>query len=272
MNCHRIKRCGRPASWLHSRFCAECRESQRADDLLAFGIVQLRTPIHTHTPLNATLAALNLRSLPENYARIRRQRRRAQAHRAMAATAALSVCGWFTYMNWTPAEPHVYNTHQDTSGYTAFALANGVLTSDANNISVDVNHLAQNASVAQAESSVSPPLHTSNRIALGAVLAPMTEASNVGSFVRTNGRALALIHANLTTPYHETIPRTVQETLQQPSRLNKLMITLRADAEWKRYQRDDRGALAEAMNLMTFGENVSGGGSLMARYSGEASQ
>ena len=249
MNCHRIKRSGRPASWLHSRFCTECRDSQRADDLLAFGIVQLRKPIHAHAPLNTTLAALNLRSLPENYARIRRQRRRAQTHRAMAATAALSVCGWFTYMNWTPDERPVDTAQPETSGYAAFAAANEALVSGFKGIDTDVNKLI-----------VDKPN------------VPMTEATHVRDFVRANRRALDLIHADLTLPYHESCPSTLWDMAVQPSPSRLLPTTLRAEAAWKLYRGDQAGTVTESMNLIILGENIEGGGSLMARLIGARSE
>lgn len=253
MNCHRIKRSGSPASWLHSRFCAECRDSQRADELLAYGIVQLRKPIHAHAPLNTTLAALNLRSLPENYARIRRQRRRAQTHRAMAATAALSVCGWFTYMNWTPAEPRAYKAAMDASGYEAFAVANKALVSDPKDVNKDINR-------------------DINTLLAHTPGAPIAEASHVGDFVRANRRALDLIHADLTLPYHESFPTTLWDMAVHPSPSHILPTTLRAEAAWKLYRGDQAGTVTESMNLIILGENIEGGGSLMARLIGIQSE
>jgi hypothetical protein len=249
MNCQRIKRSGKPAGWLHSLFCADCRASQRTDDLLAFGIVQLRKQPAETTALNRTMGVLDLPPLTDNWSLLRCQQRRTHIRRASAVTVTFGILSWCVYMNWTPSYPLATANRQLTTGYEAFLAADTSMTVKSDKISSDVSTLE---------------LHKT--------FGPIPEEATVGRFVAANDQALSILHANLTQPYEEPLPRSVHDETYNTNIILPLSDLLHADAVWKASQGDRAGALDDALQMITFGENVSGHGSVLSRLLGGGSQ
>jgi hypothetical protein len=271
MNCHRIKRSGKPAGRLHSLVCAECRASRGTDDLLAFGIVQLRKSPVAHAALNSTLAALQLRPLAEDYERQRRMQRKTRLHRAAAVSVALGICGWFGYMDWLPAElptpasqqrasdpaaldaayrgMHVHFLQPVTSGSNASKLRMAVL-GDPNFQSYEDKWIATFEDHPEIRAGV--------------------EVDSLGQFVAANKNALSVLHSVLTVPYRQEVVHSVKQQHQEADQraLLAAVTLLHADALWKAARGDRNGTLAEALNLIDFGENIAGAGSLPARLLG----
>lgn len=258
MNCPRIKKSGKPAGWIHSLFCTECRSMKRTDDLLAFGIVQLRKQPGEHAALNRTLSALSLPPLPANHRAVRRRRHKIQVRSSAMAASALGAFGWLYYMNWLPAAPKIAPMTALHHGYKAFAAAKDAIIATPEDTSKEergLDKLAKNVSTLETRDTVGP----------------MQEAVNIGRFLEANAHALELVRADLTTPYREPFPSTLKEEWERPSLVAPLSAMLHADAAWKYYRGDHTGALHAALDLMNFGMNVSGGGSMSARHYGNRS-
>ncbi len=253
MNCHRVKRSGKPANWLHSLFCAECRASQRTDDLLAFGIVQLRKPAHAHMALNRTLDALNLAPIAETYYLRRSRRRRISIRAATASVALLGVGSWVNYMDWVPAEPAIPAWEKPSPSY--IALRDAVETeisspssmTDTNKILIAIKRLEEHK-----ESS------------------PIPDMAIVGNYVSANSETLKMIHANKFLPYREQMDRTLNGSSYPYPYLTLYTgsAMLQAELAWKVAQGDRAEAINDALDMIDFGENTAGGGSQAARVYG----
>ncbi|MCW3094990.1 MAG: hypothetical protein JWL77_608 [Chthonomonadaceae bacterium] len=249
MNCQRIKRSGKPAGWLHSLCCAGCRASRRTDDLLAFGVVQLRKQSAAVTALNRTMGVLDLPPIAENWSLLRRRQRRTLIRRASAATVTFGILSWSAYMNWMPSDYLAPAKIQRTMGYEALLAADKAMTVKADKISSDVSTLE---------------LHKT--------FGPIPEEATVGRFVAANAQALGILHANLAQPYEEPLPRSVHDETYNTNIIHPLGVLLQAEAVWRASQGDRSGALDDALQMITFGANVSGHGSVLNRFLGIQSQ
>ncbi len=245
MNCHHIKQSGKPASWLHSLVCRDCRMSQRTDDLLAFGIVQLRNQSFTHSALNRTLAALELSSIREDYARRQRLRQRALRRLTAAATVIVGIIGWLHYMDWMPAELPSSAPQQETSRYTALAARVEGRNRNFGPIFKAIQVLED-----------PPKSH------------PALQTDTLGRFVADNAPSLRILCADLTTPYHERILRRSQDQTLGVFRVQPLFALLQADAVWKASQGDRSGGIEAALKLVAFSQNIAGGGSYLTHRVG----
>jgi hypothetical protein len=254
MNCPRVSRKGRPAPWLHALVCAECRAALRADEILAFGIVQLRKPTASLPTINRTLAALNLSALPEDYRLRLRRRRRAQARRSAALSGTLSLLAWLGYIGWMPRDLPAVAPHPESR-------ACRVLTEAAASMQYP-------GKIGDAVDAADAIHALESRTAIG----PLLEAETVHRFVSANARAIDVIHANLTAAYSEKGLTSIEEMRIPNITIYTLTTLLRADAASKLSTGDRLGALDAALNMITFGENTSGAGSVMSRLQGERCQ
>ena len=245
MNCQRVNRSSKPAGWLHSLVCAECRAARRTDDLLSFGIVQLRKQSFAHIALNRTLAALDLSSIREDYAHWQRLRRRTLMRCAAVAAATAGCIGWFRYMDWMPAELPSSTPKQETHRYTALAARVKVRSLNFNSIFNFIQGLEH-----PEKSNILP------------------QAEVIRRFVADNAPLLHVLGADLTTPYHEGIPLSRQKQTGDVFRVQPLFALLQADAVWKASQGDRSGEIGSALKLIAFSQNIAGGGSYIARLVG----
>ncbi|MCW3054079.1 MAG: hypothetical protein JWN14_3249, partial [Chthonomonadales bacterium] len=250
-NCPRVNRNGKPAGWLHSLACPECREAKRTDDLLAFGIVQLRTQANAHSALNRTLTALALPTVEENYRRRLQLRSRNRTRIATGAAVFLCVASWFGYMDWTPAAIPLPPSMEASPAYIALMHAAPVQSSD---------------------SRQATKIHTISKIVrkMNTEHDPVSdqEKEAVHHFIVDNAASMATVRANLLKPYQESMDNSAQTINDNYLPLYSILMTLQADAVWRATQGDRSGAIDAALNMIAFGENIVGGGSWRARYYG----
>ena len=259
MNCPRISRNGRPAYWLHSLCCPECRNAKRADDLLAYGIVQLRNHANSHAALNRTLAALALPTVAEDYSRLLQRRSRTRMRIATGAALFLCVAGWFRYMDWTPAEPSTTFSQQTSPAFlTLMRTAPPTPKPEERN-----RRTAQITAIASA----------ARKLIEQPESASISDVTSVGRFVSENKRCLDAIHANLLRPYRQHLHRTPSDLdYDDFFPLYSITTTLQTEAAWKASHGDRADTIDAALDLIAFGENLAGGGSWTARNYGEGCQ
>lgn len=261
MNCHRIKSSGRPAGRLHSLFCTECRVSQRTDDLLSFGVVQLRKETNPHPALNRTLAVLALPQLPENfYLRLRRRSQR-RTRTSMALGLFLGVSAWFIYMDALPAYLPYEKPAEKSVGQMALQFA---IPANSTGYTVRGTTFVLGGATNELIGCTRALEFPSD-----SHFHPEADTMAVCLNYIGNKTAIETIHANLTTPYREQIWHNEQDWLDSYMPLQYFGALLHANAVWKESQGDRLGAIKEAQNLIAFGENISGGGSWNSRQLGD---
>lgn len=271
MNCHHVKRSGRPAGWLHSLVCADCRLSRRTDDLLAFGIVQLRNQTSTHTALNRTLAALELPLVGERYRVGLIQRRRTRIRRAVTASAFLGVYGWFSYMDWMPDELPASDSPLTSAGVEQVATA-------ADSIFARIDQMRAKGGLEINAPDNSKALHSiqmrednlTNGLAASKGLSVIPDMEAAAQFAASNQEALGIIQTALKIPYRENIHNSYQEEREQRDTLARqaVIALLHSDAARWMTKGNHWRAFNGALDMMSFGTNIAGGGSLEARLQG----
>ena len=271
MNCHHVKKSGRPAGRLHSLVCADCRLSRRTDDLLAFGIVQLRNQTSTHTALNRTLAALELPLVEEVYRVGLTQRRRTRIRRVAAATTFLGVYGWFSYMDWTPDELPASYSQEIPAGVAAVeTAADSIFAGAAQQRAkgVSVTHPPDNSKVV--DSIQTREYDLTNRLAASKDLSVIPNMEAVALFATSNEQALRIVQKAMRTPYRENLHSSYYEEREQRDPLSRLAVIalLHADAARWLSKGNLWRAFTAALDMISFGTNIASGGSLEARLQG----
>jgi len=255
MNCPRISRSGKPAGWLHALCCAECRGSKRADDLLAFGIVQLRKQANAHAALNRTLAALALPSVTEDYGRLLKRRAKNRARMAAGAGLCLCLAGWLGYMDWMPPTAALAFPEETSPAYQALM------------------HVAPgNANAARQQAQLNGVSASVRRLIEHPETASVADVTTAAQYVSENRHCLDVIHANLLKPFKGSIDRLAPGINENYHSINSLITTLQAEAACKAAHGDRSGTIEAALDLIAFGENVAGGGSWPARSHGDRCQ
>jgi len=255
MNCPRVNRNGKPAGWLHSLCCAECRGSKRTDDLLAFGIVQLRKQANAPSALNRTLAALALPPVAENYGLLLERRSRNRVRLAVGGALFLCIAGWFGYMDWTPPAIPSPSSMEPSPAYLALMQAAPVQSAD-----------SRQAARINAISTVIRKMNTGHETVSD------QEREALHRFLVDGESCIKTVHANLLKPYQENMDPSSQEIHYGYIHLYSIVLTLEADGVWRASQRDREGAIDAALNMIAFGENIAGGGTWLARAYGNLLQ
>jgi len=251
MNCPRVNRNGKPAGWLHSLCCAECRGSKRADDLLAFGIVQLRKQANATSALNRTLAALALPPVAENYSLLLQRRIRNRVRLAVGGALFLCIAGWFGYMDWTPPILPLPSSMEPSPAYLALMQAAPVQSADSRQ--------------AAGMNTISTVIR---KMSTGHEAVSDQEREALHHFLVDGESCMKTVHANLVKPYQESMDPSSQEISYSYLHLYSIVMTLEGDCLWRAGQRDRTGAIDAALNMIAFGENIAGGGSWVARKYG----